>query len=73
MKKYKLIVRCQICMGRPVADYDRKVMDCYYETPVFHANSNAGDIEIIDAAYELFCVENPACRYAESVELMCVA
>ena len=73
MKKYKLIVRSQICMGRPVTDYDRKTLDCYYETPVFYANSNAGDMRIIEAAYELFCVRNLACCYAESVELMCVA
>lgn len=73
MEKYKLIVRCQLNMGRPVTDDDRKALDCYYETPVFYANSNYEDVEIVDAAYELFCAGNPNFRCTESVELVRVA
>lgn len=70
MLKYKLIVRCQLNMGRPVADEDRKALDCYYESPVFDANSSFEDAEIIDTAYELYCAEKPEFRFLESVELV---
>ena len=50
MGKYKLIVRSQLIMGRPVTDFDRKALDCYKETPFFYADSNLEDIEIIDEA-----------------------
>lgn len=70
MEKYKLIVRCQLLMGRPVTDDDRKAMDCYYETPTFYANSNYEDVEIIDEAYGQFCAGRPEFRCAESVELV---
>lgn len=73
MKACKLIVRGQLIMGWPVIDDDRKALDCYYETPVFYANSNYEDAEIVDAAYELFCAGNPKFRCTESVELVCVA
>lgn len=70
MEKYKLIVRCQVLMGRPVTDDDRKSLNCYYETLTFYANSNYEDVEIIDEAYEQFCVGRPEFRCAESVELV---
>ena len=70
MRKYKLIVRCQLLMGRPVTDDDRKAMDCYYETPIFYANSDLEDIEIVDAAYEKFCAGKSEFRHTESAELM---
>lgn len=73
MEKYKLIVRCQLIMGRPVADEDRKALDCYYETPVFYTNSSCEDAEIIDKAYELYCAGKPEFCCAESVELVRVA
>lgn len=73
MKIYKLIVRCQLLIGRPVTDNDRKALCCYYETPVFYANSNCEDVEIVDEAYELFCAGKPEFRCIESVELVRVA
>ena len=73
MEKYKLIVRCQLNMGRPINDDDRKALDCYYETPAFSANSGYEDAEIVDEAYELFCAEKPEFRCTESVELVPVA
>lgn len=73
MEKYKLIVRCQLNMGRPVTDFDLKVMGCYYETPVFHAKSGYEDVEIVDEAYELFCAGKSEFRCIESVELVRVA
>ena len=73
MKACKLIVRGQLIMGRPVTDDDRKALDCYYETPVFYANSDYEDVEIVDAAYELFCAGKAEFRCTESVELVCVA
>ena len=73
MRKYKLIVRCQLIMGRPVTDEDRKALDCYYETPVFDADCNCNDTEILDAAYELFCAGKSKFRCAESMELVRVA
>ena len=73
MKKYLLIVRCQILMGRPVTDYDRKVLDCYHEIPFFCNAPNREDVEIVDAAYEQFCVGKPEFRHTESVELVRVA
>lgn len=73
MNKYKLIVRCQLNMGRPVTDFDLKVMDCYYETPVFYAKSGYENVEIVDEAYELFCTGKPEFRCTESVELVRVA
>ena len=73
MGKYKLIVRCQLNMGRPVIDDDRKVLDCYHETPVFYANSGYEAVEVVDAAYELFCAGKPEFRCTESVELVPVA
>ena len=73
MKAYKLIVRGQLIMGRPVTDNDRKALNCYHETPVFYADSNYEDVEIVDAAYELFCAGNPEFRCTESVELVRVA
>jgi tRNA uridine 5-carboxymethylaminomethyl modification enzyme len=50
MQKYKLIVRGQLIMGRPVTDDDRKALDCYYETPVFEADNDRESEEIIEAA-----------------------
>ena len=73
MEKYKLIVRCQLIMGRPVTDDDRKALDCYHETPEFCVNSSYEDVEIVDAAYELFCAGKAEFRCAESVELVRVA
>ena len=73
MGKYKLIVRCQLIMGRPVTDEDRKALDCYYESPVFDANSSFEDAEIIDKAYELYCAGKPEFCCTESVELVRVA
>ena len=73
MNKYKLIVRCQLIMGRPVTDEVRKALDCYYETPIFDANSSCENIEIIEEAYELFCAGKPEFRCTESVELVRVA
>lgn len=70
MGKYKLIVRCQLIMGRPVTDEDRKALDCYYETPVFDANNSSEDTEIIDKAYELYCAGKPEFCCTESVELV---
>ena len=70
MEKYKLIVRCQLLMGRPITDDDRKALDCYYETPIFYANRNCKAVDIIDAAYDLFCAEKSEFRCIESVELV---
>ena len=57
-------------MGRPVTDYDLKVLDCYYETPVFEADDSQEAVEIVDMAYEQFCEGRPECRCTESVELI---
>ena len=73
MKAYKLIVRGQLIMGRSVTDYDRKVLDSYWETPVFYVNGDYENVEIVDAAYELFCAGKPEFRCTESVELVPVA
>ncbi len=73
MKACKLIVRGQLIMGRPVTDYDRKVLDSYYETPVFYVNGDYENVEIVDTAYELFCAGKPEFRCTESVELVPVA
>ena len=73
MMKYKLIVRSRIIMGHPVTDDDRKVLDCYYETPVFAADNNRESVEIIEEAYEQFCAGKPKFRFTESVELVPVA
>lgn len=70
MGTYKLIVRGQLIMGRPVTDDDRKALDGYHETPVFSANRGYEDVEIVDAAYELFCAGRPEFRHTESVELV---
>ena len=73
MVKFKLIVRCQLIMGRAVTDDDRKALDCYYETPAFYADDHWSDEEIIDKAYEQFCADKPEFRCTESVELVRVA
>ena len=70
MGKNKLIVRCQLIMGRPVTDEDRKALDCYYESPVFDVNSSIEDAEIIDKTYDLYCAGKPEFRCTESVELV---
>ena len=72
MKKYLLIVRCQILMGRPVTDYDRKALDCYHEIQFFCNAQNWEDVEMVDAAYEQFCVGRPEFRHTESAELVCI-
>ena len=73
MGAYKLIIRCQLIMGRPVTDFDRKALDCYKETPVFYADSNLEDNEIVDEAYERFCEGKPEFRHTESVQLVRIA
>lgn len=73
MDKYKLIVRCQLNMGRPITDDDRKALDCYHETPVFYANSSYEDVEIVDEAYELFCAGKSEFRCTESADLVRVS
>lgn len=73
MGKYKLIVRSQLIMGRPVTDFGRKALDCYKETPFFYADSNLEDIEIIDEAYERFCEGRPEFCHTESVQLVKIA
>ena len=71
MKVYKLIVRGQlIMMGRLVTDEDRKVLNFYYETPTFHANSSYEDVEILEDAYERFCTGKVELHCIESVELV---
>jgi len=73
MKAYKLIVRGQLIIGRPVTDDDRKALDCYHETPVFYTNSSYEDVEILEKVYELFCAGKPKFRCTESVELVRVS
>ena len=73
MGKYKLIVRGKLIMGRPVTDLERKALDCYKETPVFYADSNLEDIEIVDEAYERFCEGRPEFRHTEFVQLVRIA
>ena len=73
MKKYLLIVRCQILMGRPVTDYDRKALGCYHEIPFFCNALNWQNVEIVDVAYEQFCAGKLEFRHTESVEVVCVA
>ena len=73
MGKYKLIVRGKLIMGRPVTDFVRKALDCYHETPIFYADSNLEDIEIVDEAYERFCEGRPDFCHTESVELVRIA
>ena len=73
MKKYKMIVRCQLLMRRSVTDDDRKALDCYYETPAFYTDCSDGRVKVIEKAYEQFCVGRPEFRCAESVKLVCVA
>ena len=73
MNKYRLNVRCRINMGRLVTDDDLKALDCYHETPVFCVDNNYEAIEIVDAAYELFCAGKPEFRCTESAELVRVA
>lgn len=70
---YKLIIRCQLIMGRPVTDDDRKALNCYHETPVFYADSNCENIEIVEEAYERFCARRPEFCHTESVELVRIA
>ena len=73
MNKYKLIIRCCIRIGRSITDYDRIALGCYHETPIFYADSNYEDVEIIAAAYELFCQGKSEFRHTESAELIQVA
>lgn len=73
MGKYKLIVRIQLIMGRPVTDDDLKALNCYHETPVFHADSKCENIEIVEEAYERFCEGRPEFCHTESVELVRIA
>ena len=73
MQKYKLIVRGQLIMGQPITDDDRKALDCYYETPIFEADSDRERVEIVEEAYEQFCAGKPEFRCTESVELVPIA
>ena len=73
MKKYLLIVRCQILMGRPVTDYDRKALGFYHEIPFHYNVCDCEAVEIVDEAYELLCAGKPEFRCIESVELVCVS
>ena len=70
MKRYYIIVRSQINMGRAVTDQDLKIMGCYYESPVFQADSNKGIVKIIEEAYTRFCSDPIKFRFAETVELV---
>lgn len=69
MNEYLLIVRNQIHMGRPVTDDDLRALGCYREIPFYCKDNKIDDVEIIDAAYERFCLGHPQFRYVESVEL----
>lgn len=70
MERYYLIVRCAIHMGRTVTDEDLKIMNCYYETPIFYADTNLENVEIVDKAFSKFCAGCIAAGKVESVELV---
>lgn len=73
MKKYLLIVRCQILMGRPVTDDELKSLGLYHEIPFQYNVCDCEAVEIVDEVYDLLCAGKPEFRYTESAELVCVA
>ena len=73
MKIYYIIVRGRINIGRAVSDQDLQVLDCYYTSPIFFADSSKENVEIAEEAYELFCGNQAKFRHIESVELIVVA
>ena len=73
MKKYLLIVRCQLLTGWPVTNDDLKKAGLYHEIPFFCDAQNWENVEIVDAAYEMLCAGNHEFRHTESVELVRVA
>lgn len=73
MKRYQLIVRSQINIGRTINDYDRKALNCYYVTPVFSIDYDCENIEVVDYGFEKFCNGKRRFLYVESVELVQVS
>ena len=70
MRKYRLVIRCQVYMGWLISDRDLIAMECLYITPAFYADSNLEYVEIVEEAYELFCAGRHEFRHTESVEVV---
>ena len=73
MRQYKIIVRLNINIGRPVTDYDLWVMDCYFESPAFYDDPQRYPIEIAEEATEKYFSNEPWYNRIDSVELVLVA
>ena len=73
MRKYKIIARLRINMGRPVTDYDLIAMDCYHESPAFYDDPRRYPIEIVEEAMERYFTDVSWYNHIDSVELVCVA
>ena len=70
MRQYKIIVRLNINIGRPVTDYDLWVMDCYYVSPVFYDDPDRDSIEIVEDVTERYFSDEPWFSRIDSVELV---
>ena len=68
--KYKIVVRGNIHMPWQPTDEDLRIMDCYYESPTFLADTNMDIFDIFDFAYEHYCMNFKNIRIIESIELV---
>lgn len=70
MKHCRIIVRGRIIMPWVPTDEDLKIMDCYYESPVFSVEPNMDIFDILDYAYDRYFMNFCSIRIVDSFTLI---
>lgn len=70
MKHCRIIVRGRIIMPWTPTDEDLKIMNCYFESPVFSVETDIDIFDILDYAYDRYFTDFSAIRIVDSLELV---
>ena len=52
LKKYVLVIRDEISTSKPKTDETLKMLDCYYESPIFNAEGTQEDLNAAIEKYQ---------------------
>ena len=73
MATYYLEIYDEIDIGRPASKFDLQCLDCYHETPIFTADPELGEREIIINAIKRFCEGREEFKFAKIFQLVRIA
>ena len=70
MATYYLEAYDKIHIGRKASKFDLQCLDCYHETPIFNADPELGEREIIISAVKKFCEGQEDFRFTDFYRLV---